>query len=39
MDRFENYLIFYRYVKDRLEILRIRHGSMKFPRASLRRNS
>jgi toxin ParE1/3/4 len=34
---FENYLIFYRHVQGRLEVLRIKHGAMKFPRA-LRRN-
>ena len=30
---FENYLIFYRVTKERLEVLRIKHGSMNFPRA------
>lgn len=34
---FETYLIFYRFDGIRLEILRIKHGAMKFPRA-LRRN-
>jgi plasmid stabilization system protein ParE len=34
---FETYLIFYRFDGGRLEILRIKHGAMKFPRA-LRRN-
>ena len=34
---FETYLIFYRFDGRRLEILRIKHGAMKFPRA-LRRN-
>jgi toxin ParE1/3/4 len=30
---FETYLIFYRFDGIRLEILRIKHGAMKFPRA------
>jgi len=30
---FENYLIFYRFEGNRLEILHIKHGAMKFPRA------
>ena len=34
---FETYLIFYRFDGRRLEILHIKHGAMKFPRA-LRRN-
>jgi toxin ParE1/3/4 len=34
---FETYLIFYRFDGSRLEILRIKHGAMKFPGA-LRRN-
>ena len=33
VDGFENYLIFYRLTKSRLEILRIKHGAMDFPRA------
>jgi len=33
VDRFENYLIFYRIARTRLEILRIKHGAMEFPRA------
>ena len=33
VDDFENYLIFYRFVGTRLEILRIKHGAMDFPRA------
>src|SRR5262245_6491480 len=33
VDDFENYLIFYRGTKERLEILRIKHGAMSFPRA------
>src|SRR5205085_660297 len=33
VNRFEVYLIFYRFADNRLEILRIRHGAMKFPRA------
>ena len=33
VDEFENYLIFYRATKERLEILRIKHGAMDFPRA------
>ena len=30
---FENYLIFYRVTEQRLEVLRIKHGAMNFPRA------
>ena len=37
VDDFEHYLIFYLYAGTRLEILRIRHGAMKFPRALRRR--
>ena len=33
VDAFENYLIFYRLNKNCLEILRIKHGAMGFPRA------
>jgi len=33
VDGYENYLIFYRVTKTRLEILRIKHGAMDFPRA------
>ena len=33
VDGFENHLIFYRMTEDRLEILHIKHGAMKFPRA------
>ena len=33
VDDFENYLIFYRISKMRLEILRIKHGAMNFPQA------
>jgi plasmid stabilization system protein ParE len=33
MDNFENHLIFYRFGGMRLEILRIKHGAMNFPRA------
>lgn len=33
VDDFENYLIFYRFVEMRLEILRIKHGAMDFPQA------
>jgi toxin ParE1/3/4 len=33
VDDFENYLIFYRFAKMRLEILRIKHGAMDFPEA------
>jgi toxin ParE1/3/4 len=33
VDEFENYLIFYRLTRTRLEILRIKHGAMKFPQA------
>jgi toxin ParE1/3/4 len=32
VDGFENYLIFYRFANQRLEILRIKHGAMNFPR-------
>ena len=35
VDDFENYLIFYRFENSRLEILRIRHGRMRFPGALL----
>ena len=38
VDGFENYLIFYRLKANRLEIMRIRHGVMLFPRV-LRRKS
>ena len=37
VDGFENYLIFYRFDGDRLDVLRIKHGGMKFPQA-LRRD-
>jgi plasmid stabilization system protein ParE len=33
VNNFETYLIFYRFNGRRLEILRIKHGAMKFPRA------
>ena len=33
VDGFENYLIFYRLTTSRLEILRVKHGAMDFPRA------
>lgn len=33
IDDFENYLIFYRATNQRLEILRVKHGSMSFPGA------
>lgn len=33
VEHFENYLIFYRLIRTRLEILRIKHGAMDFPRA------
>jgi toxin ParE1/3/4 len=33
VDDFENYLIFYRFSGERLEILRIKHGAMDFPQA------
>lgn len=33
VDDFENHLIFYRCAGMRLEILRIKHGAMDFPRA------
>lgn len=33
VDGFENYLIFYRFTRMRLEILRIKHGAMDFPQA------
>jgi toxin ParE1/3/4 len=36
VDGFENYLIFYRFADDRLEVLRVKHGAMRFP-APLRR--
>lgn len=37
VDDFENYLIFYRATKDRLEVLRIKHGAMDFPEALRRK--
>jgi toxin ParE1/3/4 len=37
VDDFENYLLFYRIEKHRLEILRIRHGAMKLPQALRRK--
>ena len=33
VEGFENYLIFYRVTGEQLEVLRIRHGAMRFPRA------
>jgi len=33
VDGFENYLVFYRFDGQRLEVLRVRHGAMRFPRA------
>jgi toxin ParE1/3/4 len=33
VDDFENYLIFYRFIGTRLEVLRIKHGAMDFPKA------
>ena len=33
VDGFENYLIFYRATKERIEVLRIKHGAMEFPQA------
>jgi len=33
VDDFENYLIFFRVTGQRLEVLRIKHGAMDFPRA------
>ena len=33
VDDFQNFLVFYQFESNRLEILRIRRGSMKFPRA------
>ena len=33
VDDFENYLIFYRVTEQRLEVMRIKHGSMNFPHA------
>jgi toxin ParE1/3/4 len=33
VDDFENYLVFYRFTRVRLEILRIKHGAMDFPKA------
>jgi plasmid stabilization system protein ParE len=33
VDGFETYLIFYRFDDKLLDILRIRHGAMRFPRA------
>lgn len=37
VDDFENYLIFYRATKERLEVLRIKHGAMDFPQALSRK--
>jgi plasmid stabilization system protein ParE len=37
VDGFENHLIFYRIAGNQLEVLRIKHGAMKFPKA-LRRD-
>lgn len=37
IDDFESYLVFYRFNRTRLEVLRIKHGAMDFPRA-LRRS-
>jgi toxin ParE1/3/4 len=37
VDDFENYLIFYRATKERLEVLRIKHGAMDFPQALRRK--
>lgn len=37
VDDFENYLIFYRIAEERLEVLRIKHGTMDFPPALRRR--
>jgi toxin ParE1/3/4 len=33
VDGFESYLIFYRFNRARLEVLRIKHGAMDFPKA------
>jgi toxin ParE1/3/4 len=33
VDGFENYLVFYRFSRQRLEVLRIKHGAMDFPGA------
>jgi toxin ParE1/3/4 len=33
VDDFENYLVFYRFTRLRLEVLRIKHGAMDFPQA------
>ena len=33
VDDFENYLVFYRFTRLRLEVLRIKHGAMCFPQA------
>ena len=33
VNEFENYLIFYRVTVEEIEVLRIKHGSMNFPRA------
>jgi len=33
VDDFEDYLIFYRFTEPRLEILRVKHGTMNFPDA------
>ena len=39
VDDFETYLIFYRVMRLRLEILRIKHGAMNFPQALRRKRS
>lgn len=33
VDEFENYLIFCRVTAEQLEVLRVKHGAMNFPRA------
>jgi toxin ParE1/3/4 len=33
VDDFENYLVFYRFTRLRLEVLRVKHGAMDFPHA------
>lgn len=33
VNEFESYLIFYRLARNRLEVLRIKHGAMEFPSA------
>ncbi|HEY1171565.1 MAG TPA: type II toxin-antitoxin system RelE/ParE family toxin [Verrucomicrobiae bacterium] len=33
VDGFENHLVFYRVTESRLEILHIKHGAMRFPKA------